>query len=69
MDDLKYGVRDKRGDWKPNGRIEGAPLLELAAQAAEDPGVAARLYLAVECLPHGHRAALLVLCRARASRR
>ena len=26
MDDLKYGVRDKRGDWKPNGRIEGAPL-------------------------------------------
>ncbi|MEI9414209.1 sterol desaturase family protein [Mesorhizobium sp. Cs1321R2N1] len=26
MDDLKYGMRDKRGDWKPNGRIEGAPL-------------------------------------------
>ena len=27
MDDLRYGARDKRGDWKPNGRIEGAPLL------------------------------------------
>ncbi|CAH2408539.1 sterol desaturase family protein [Mesorhizobium escarrei] len=26
MDDLKYGVRDKRGDWKPSGRLEIAPF-------------------------------------------
>lgn len=26
MDDLKYGKRNKRGDWAPNGRIEIAPF-------------------------------------------
>lgn len=27
MDDLKFGTRDKRGDYRPNQRLEGAPLL------------------------------------------
>jgi hypothetical protein len=26
MDDLKFGTRNKRGDWSPNGRIEVAPF-------------------------------------------
>ena len=39
--------------------------MELAAQAAEDPGMAARIYLAVECVPHGDGADLLVLRRPR----
>jgi len=26
LDDLDYGVRDKRGDWKPNRRLEVAPF-------------------------------------------
>ena len=26
MDDLKFGTRNKRGDWTPNGRIEVAPF-------------------------------------------
>jgi sterol desaturase/sphingolipid hydroxylase (fatty acid hydroxylase superfamily) len=25
MDDLKYGTRNKRGDWQPNGKLEIAP--------------------------------------------
>ena len=28
MDDLKYGSRNKRGDWKPNGKIQFAPVLD-----------------------------------------
>lgn len=28
MDDLKYGTRNKRGDWKPNGKIQFAPVLD-----------------------------------------
>jgi sterol desaturase/sphingolipid hydroxylase (fatty acid hydroxylase superfamily) len=27
MDDLKYGTRDKRGHWTPNGKLQPAPLL------------------------------------------
>jgi len=27
MDDLKFGTRNKRGDYTPNARLEGAPLL------------------------------------------
>ena len=26
MDDLAFGTRDKRGDWKPNARLEVAPF-------------------------------------------
>ena len=26
MDDLTFGTRDKRGNWKPNERLEIAPL-------------------------------------------
>ena len=26
MDDLKYGTRNKRGDWAPNKPVETAPL-------------------------------------------
>lgn len=26
MDDLKYGTRNKRGDWAPNQPVETAPL-------------------------------------------
>ena len=26
MDDLQYGVRDKRGQWRPNARLEIAPF-------------------------------------------
>lgn len=26
MDDLQFGTRNKRGDWTPNKRLEGAPL-------------------------------------------
>jgi sterol desaturase/sphingolipid hydroxylase (fatty acid hydroxylase superfamily) len=29
MDDLKYGKRDKRGDWKPSEHVELAPLFAL----------------------------------------
>ncbi|HXV30047.1 MAG TPA: sterol desaturase family protein [Sinorhizobium sp.] len=29
MDDLKYGKRNKRGDWAPNSRIETAPVFTL----------------------------------------
>lgn len=28
MDDLTYGTRNKRGDWKPNGKIQFAPVLD-----------------------------------------
>lgn len=28
MDDLKYGTRNKRGDWKPSGKIQFAPVLD-----------------------------------------
>ena len=27
MDDLKFGTRNKRGDYAPNEPLEGAPLL------------------------------------------
>ena len=27
MDDLKFGTRNKRGDWAPNARLELAPYL------------------------------------------
>jgi sterol desaturase/sphingolipid hydroxylase (fatty acid hydroxylase superfamily) len=29
MDDLMYGTRDQRGNWKPSGRLEIAPLFVL----------------------------------------
>lgn len=29
MDDLMFGTRDKRGNWKPNDRLEVAPLFAL----------------------------------------
>lgn len=29
MDDLKYGKRNKRGDWAPNDPIDYAPLFRL----------------------------------------
>jgi sterol desaturase/sphingolipid hydroxylase (fatty acid hydroxylase superfamily) len=29
MDDLNFGTRDKRGDWRPHGRLEPAPLISL----------------------------------------
>ena len=28
MDDTKYGTRNKRGDWKPNEKIQFAPVLD-----------------------------------------
>lgn len=28
MDDLKFGTRDKRGNWKPGGKLQVAPLFD-----------------------------------------
>ena len=32
MDDLDYGTRDKRGDWRPNGKLKPAPLIAWPVQ-------------------------------------
>jgi len=29
MDDLKFGTRDKRGNWRPNARLEVGPLFDM----------------------------------------
>ena len=42
MDDLKFGKRDKRGDWRPNQPIETAPLFVLPP----------RLMAILKWLPH-----------------
>jgi sterol desaturase/sphingolipid hydroxylase (fatty acid hydroxylase superfamily) len=38
MDDLKYGVRNKRGDWKPNAILEVAPIWAWPPNAAKALG-------------------------------
>ena len=35
MDDMLYGTRDKRDDWKPNGRLEIAPFYKLPPSLTE----------------------------------
>jgi sterol desaturase/sphingolipid hydroxylase (fatty acid hydroxylase superfamily) len=35
MDDLKFGTRNKRGDYAPSGRLEGAPVLIWPPQPAK----------------------------------
>ena len=48
MDDLKYGTRNKRGDWAPNEPVGTAPLFTLPPQPAGVPEMAAALFPAVE---------------------
>lgn len=36
MDDLRFGTRDKRGNWKPNEKLEVAPLLAPRGQPAQE---------------------------------
>ena len=64
MDDLKYGTRNKRGDWTPNGRIEIAPYWA-GHRSCRRSCAGSRNICSVECLPYGHRAAVVVLCRPR----
>ena len=48
MDDLKYGKRNKRGDWAPNEPVRYAPLFMLPPRAQGVPEVAAALLPALE---------------------
>ena len=48
MDDLKYGTRNKRGDWSPNEPVQYAPLFTLPFEAQGVPEVASALLPALE---------------------
>ena len=39
MDDLKFGVRNKRGDWAPSARLEVVPLWVWPPQVAKVLGL------------------------------
>ena len=65
MDDLQFGTRNKRGDWAPNAPSGAAAVLAPPVQPAEGAGLDSRIPVALERLPHGDRADLVVLRRAR----
>ena len=44
MDDLKFGARNKRGDWTPSAYLDDRSRLRAAASASRLPEMASRLF-------------------------
>ena len=65
MDDLQFGTRNKRGDWAPSAHLELPPFWRRPFSLPQGSGLDSGIPVALERLPHGDGAALVVLRRAR----
>ena len=57
MDDLKFGTRNKRGDWAPSAKLEIAPYWDRPFNLRKVAEVAAGIPVSLERLPYGDGAA------------